>query len=75
MAEMKNANDLVCAVAKRAHELANKKLDNLRGVAGYGCDTEAEAVRLNKHRDRGDLIEEILTEEFWAEFPKEFADD
>jgi hypothetical protein len=67
-------NDLVYAVAKRAKELANLKMPDLRSAAGYGCDTPAEAKRTHAHEDRGSLIDLILTEEFVEEFDKEFVD-
>lgn len=60
----KTYNDLVGAMAKRAHYLANLKLDELRSTAGYGVHTQAEAIRHNKESNRGELIEQILTEEF-----------
>lgn len=58
------ALDLMYAMAKRAGELGDHKIDSLRSIAGYNCDTEAEAISMNKHYGRGHLIETILTEEF-----------
>lgn len=57
-------NDLLYAIAKRARELVDETLPQLRVSAGFGCDTDAEAIAMNRHRKRGDLIEEILVEEF-----------
>lgn len=71
---IKTYNDLVYAVAKRARELGELKLPDLRVAAGYGCDTFAEAERMNRYRTRGDLIEEILTEEFVEENDKDFEE-
>jgi hypothetical protein len=67
-------NDLVYAVAKRARELGDLKLPELRSEAGYNCDTEAEALRVNAHMKRGELIEYILTEEFCEECDRDFED-
>lgn len=66
-----NVNDVVYAVAKRARELADKKMPELRECNGYGCYTPGEARRKDAHKSRGEIIEEILTEEFTEEFPKE----
>lgn len=73
--EMKNANDLVYAIAAKAKELGDKNMMLLRLNAGYGCETEAEALKQGKGKTRGQLIEEILVEEFTHEFPKEFAEE
>lgn len=67
-------NDLVFAVAKRARELGDMKLPELREVAGYGCDTPAEARRVHAYTGRGELIELILVEEYIEEFDKEFGE-
>lgn len=63
----KTYNELVGAIASRVEKLANEKLDDLRGIAGYGCDTHAEAVRMNKYESRGSLLARIILEEFSEE--------
>lgn len=65
-------NDLVYALAKRAKELGEMKMNELRVAAGYNCDTEAEAIRMNQHETRGSLIEIILTEEFIEDNDRDF---
>lgn len=72
MAKIQTYNDLVYAVAKRARDLGNQKMPELRASAGYGCDTFAESNRVYAHMKRGELIEYILTEEFVEEFDKDF---
>lgn len=71
---IKSYNDLVYAVAKRARELGDLKMPELRSAAGYNCDTFGEAQRANAHLSRGGLIELILTEEFIEESDKDFED-
>ena len=68
-------NDLVYAVAKRARELGDLKMPELRSEAGYNCDTFAEAQRVNAHMGRGELIELVLTEEFVEEFDRDFSSE
>lgn len=72
MPQFKTYNDLVYAVAKRAGELGSMKMDSLRIEAGYNCDTHTEAIRMNRYKTRGNLIEEVLTEEFVEEFDTSF---
>ena len=67
-------NDLVYAVAKRARELGDLKLPELREEAGYDCDTAAEARRIHQFTGRGELIELILTEEFVEENDRDFEE-
>ena len=62
-------NELVYAVAEKAKHLANSTLPQLRYAAG-NADTFGGAQRENKHKDRGELVEELLTEEFILEFDK-----
>lgn len=57
-------NNLVYEIAKRAKELSNMKMDVLRLAAGFNCSTEGQARTAGKYKTRGQLIEEILTEEF-----------
>lgn len=74
MSEIKSYNDLVYAVAKRARELGDLKMPELRSTAGYGCDTDAEARRIHANTGRGELIEYILTEEFCEEIDRDFEE-
>jgi hypothetical protein len=71
---IKSYNDLVYAIAKRAKELGNEKVDTLRLIAGYNCDTENQARQMNKYETRGSLIDIILTEEFVEETDKDFEE-
>jgi len=63
-----NFNDLVFNVSKRAKELADKPINELRLAVGT-ADTLQGAIQETKHMSRGELIESILTEEFCQEFP------
>lgn len=72
MSEIKSYRDLMYAIAKRAKELGDMKMPDLRYAAGFGCDTEYEAQQKSKGVSRGSLIEEILVEEFDPEFDKDF---
>lgn len=71
---IKSYNDLVYAIAKRAKELGNEKVDTLRLIAGYNCDTENQARQMNQYETRGSLIDIILTEEFIEETDKDFEE-
>lgn len=55
--------DLVYSMAKRAKDLSDEKIDVLRVILGTQ-DTPRSAVRENRHRKRGEMIEEILVQEF-----------
>ncbi len=58
---------LMYKMASRARELSDVRLDVLdvlRATAAHGGDTYAAAVRENRHKGRGMLVEEILTDEF-----------
>jgi len=68
-----DANDLVYALAARAKELANMGMRQLR-TAQYGVDAPGQAQYEFAHLNRGELVENVLTEEFVEEFPKEFAE-
>ena len=68
-----STNDLVYKIAKRARELADQSLPELRYAVGT-TDTWAGAQRDSSHLKRGELIEDILTEEFIEEFPKEIQE-
>lgn len=69
-----NTNDLVYKVAERARELANEPINMLRLAVGTS-DFRTAAIKESKHLSRGELIEEILTEEFIEKFPKEIEDE
>lgn len=56
--------DLMYKIAKRARELGEDTMDGLRLTAGYNCDTPGQAREMNRYKKRGELIEEILIEEF-----------
>lgn len=73
--KIENENDLVYAVAKLARHLADMKMDELRERNGYGCNTFHEARRKDRYKTRGEIIEEILLEEFSQEFPRDFAEE
>jgi hypothetical protein len=65
-------NDLVYAIAKRAAQLADLKMPELRGVNGYGCETFYESQQKDKYKNRGQITEEILIEEFLEELDRVF---
>lgn len=69
--------DLMYAMALRARELADMKMDQLRRWYPATAETDTELVRLCKESgySRGQMIEDILTEEFDVEFDKEFANE
>ena len=69
-----NTNDLVYKVAARAKDLANQKMPELRYANGT-ADTWSGAQREGAHKSRGELVEEILLEEFLEEYPKEIEKD
>lgn len=60
-------NQHMFAIAERAKELGQLKMDELRLAAGFNCDTEAEARSMNRHETRGKLIEAILVEEYYID--------
>ena len=69
-------NDLVYKIAERAKVLANQSIRDLRlYVGGANEDTVTAALRAAARQNRGDLIEEILCDEFCEEFPKEIAEE
>lgn len=57
------AVDLMFAMAKRAGELANEPINALRISAGTQ-DTPSASIRELQHQNRGQLIEDLLIEEF-----------
>lgn len=71
---IKSYNDLVYAVAKRARELGNEKMDELRISGAYNCDNDHQAKEMYRGAKRGEIIEAILCEEFVEEFDKDFEE-
>jgi hypothetical protein len=69
----KTYNDLVFAIAKRAKDLADMKMHHLRIENGFNCNTFHEAYEKDRYKSRGQIIEEILTEEFLEEFDTEIS--
>jgi hypothetical protein len=74
LTSLMNTNDLVYKIAARVAVLATESLPELRYSVGT-ADTWNGAQRENRHKNRGELIEEILHDEFIEEFPKEIAED
>lgn len=70
--KIRSYRDLMYAMASRAHQLSLKKMDELRLDAGYNCSTEYEARQKSKHCNRGQLVEEILIEEFDIDYDRDF---
>jgi hypothetical protein len=64
-----DTNDIVYAVAKRARELANKPVLELRIAVAEAATSASGAVKETRGQSRGELIEAILCEEFIKEFP------
>jgi hypothetical protein len=65
--DFKNTNDIVFAVAEMAKKLGNLNLPDLRRRADY-VDEDP------KYKNRGELIEKILCEEFLTEHPKDIEE-
>ncbi len=63
-------NQLVYALSKRARYLAGESMDALRLHAGFNCSSPGEARSMNKGKSRGELLEDILTEEFCLELDR-----
>ena len=70
----RNTNELVFAIAKRAGELANMSMYDLRSTNGYGCESPWQSQQKDKGKDRGTILEEVLIEEFYEEFQYMFTD-
>ena len=69
-------NSLIGDIAARAKFLADQKVDYLRrSVATENSNTDHAVWSESRHRTKGDMIEEILMEEFQTEFDREFAED
>ena len=66
----KDVNDVVYAVAEKAKVLANNTLPSLRYAAAVNAKTWAGAQLECAYKSRGELVEEILLEEFLEEFPR-----
>jgi hypothetical protein len=69
-----NTNDIIYEVAARAKELADKPIMELR-IAVATENFLTGILRETKGRSRGDLMEEILTDEFVEEFPRDVVGD
>ena len=70
--QCKSYRDVMFMVAKRAAELANMTMVELRLCNGYGCNTENECHQKDKGKSRGEIIEEILMEELDIDCDKDF---
>lgn len=76
LSDCKNVNDVVYKIAARAKELSGMTIDYLRrSVASENAHTEHAMWAEARGKSRGEMIEEILCEEFLEEFPKEIAND
>ena len=62
------------AIAKRAKELGDMKMPELKAASGFGCTTDYDIRKKCEGCSRGDLIEEILVEEFDIEFDIDFEE-
>ncbi len=76
-------NTLVAKITKRARELGNLKMDELRlshpdvegvNIHGNPISPIYEARQILKGKERGDIIEEILDDEFCLEFDIQFEE-
>lgn len=74
--DSQDTNDLAYAIAKRAKELANETMDELRLMLTTSAEGSIHAARqeLAGHT-RGELIEAILCDEFVEEFPRTIGED
>ena len=71
-----NVNDIVYKVAESARVLADEKINYLRrSAASQEAHTEHAVWMETRHKTRGEMIEEILTDEFIEEFPKDIEED
>ena len=70
--DCKNTNDIVYLIAARAKALAAYDIQMLRrAVASQEATTEHAMWKESAHKTKGDMIEEILEEEFIVEFPND----
>jgi hypothetical protein len=73
--EWKDVNDVIYAVAKRARELANESMDELRLTLTSSAEGSLHAARQEfTGYTKGELIEAILTEEMCEEFPRNIGE-
>lgn len=72
---MVNENDYLYLIAKRAKTLADMSMPQLRDTNGYNCDNSSQAQEKSRGMTRGELVEQILLEEYDKEFPREFVED
>ncbi len=70
--ECKTFNDVVYMIALRAKELGDEKMRMLRMINAYDCDNENQMKEKDQGKSRGDIIEEILIEEFVLDNDKDF---
>ena len=70
-------NELVSAIAKRAGELAEMKMNMLRSSYPETTETGSELIRLCREQrlSRADMVDHILLEEFSLEFDLELETD
>lgn len=68
-------NDLIGRIAERLRTLGNLSMDQLRLEAGYGCDNRTQAREMNARLTRGELLENIIVEEFSADSNFELGGD
>jgi hypothetical protein len=74
--DCKNVNDVVYKIARRAKELTGMSLDALRReVAPQEATTDHAVWKETRGKSRGVLIEEILTEEFTEEYPRDLMEE
>lgn len=64
---------LVASIANRLLEIADKPIDDLRSIAGYGVESRQEAIRHHKGKTRAQLLSYIISEEF-STFEQPVAD-
>lgn len=74
MPQYKTQNALIAAVALRAKELTDKKMDELRDIFG---EDESRSARRDQclGMTKGDLVEAILLDEFCEEFDYDIVAD
>jgi hypothetical protein len=71
MAQWENTNDIIYSISKRAGELANYTMDDLRQELSSDPYGRLGSARSEfKYRTKGDLIDTLLTEEFIEEHPR-----
>jgi len=67
-----NVNDAIFAIAKRAKELTDMSMDELRLLCSDSAEGSTHAARSEfSGCTKGELVETVLTNEFYEEFPAE----